>query len=255
MTVQEMHYQVLQLIDKAASQARPDLLPNEIDDALNWAVDVVFKKTYRFLFERQSGFEYTEENFQSLAPLHILSPELQPALPATEIHEGLYRVNMIDLGLFRIPPYKHLLTTKIEFDVMYNNCEYRHIRGFQHQTDDKKTVYSESDMSFRQLNYTVGKSNLEGEAYYIDTRDYKGVKQYSIQNVYISYIKVPNKICIGTYKQLGDESNLNLTPYTECDLDILLHREIVYEASRRLSGEIQDGFTYSLTTQNHSNNY
>lgn len=90
-------------------------------------------------------------------------------------------------------------------------------------------------------------SNVNLGSIYFDTLNKHYIQEYEIEEVCISYIKYPNRVCIGTYKHIDDTSPAPLTPVTNCDIDDIFHDEIVNIAIDMAFKDIQDQFGYTTS--------
>lgn len=243
MLIDEMHYRFDLEVDRVASQDRPDILPPEKDDYLNRAISIFIKDRYGFDNPKKEGFETSQERISNLMNLHIKSPELQPGLVPINLGNGLYEIRLSSLN------YRYLFLTSAKVMLKKGEC----VKTIDHtmwQIDDRKTVFSDASFEWSRVLANFGKStavatnNNQIPSLYFDTRDKGGVQQFNIENVYISYIKYPNRVCIGGYKHIDDKTPAATTPTTHCDIDDVFHDEIVRIASSLAFKDIQDQFGY-----------
>lgn len=247
MLIDEMHFRFNKGLDRVASQDRPDMLPNEIDDYLNRAILEFVKDRYGNLNQIKVGFETNQERISNLMSLHIKSPGPQMPLQATELRNGFYELTLNDLT------YKYLFLTSAKLLITKNNCD-KMIDYTAWQVDDNKNTFNEPSYEWGRVHANFGRSTVIGtsndlSSIYFDTTDKKGVKQFDIKELYISYIKAPERVCLGTYKHIDDLSTLPLTPTAHCDIDDSFHDEVVNIAIQMAFADIQDSSGYQLYSQ------
>jgi hypothetical protein len=243
MLIDEMHYRFDLEVDRVASQDRPDILPPEKDDYLNRAINIFVKDRYGFDNPKKEGFETSQERISNLMDLHIKSPGLQPALTPINLNNGLYELRLSSLL------HRYLFLTSAKVVIRKGQCT-KTIDYTSWQIDDRKTTFSDASYEWSRVLANFGKSTLvttvnkDLPSMYFDTRDKGGVPQFEIDSVYISYIKYPNRVCIGGYKHIDDKTPSLTTPVTQCDIDDIFHDEIVRIASELAFKDIQDQFGY-----------
>lgn len=243
MLIDEMHYRFDLEVDRVASQDRPDILPPEKDDYLNRAINIFIKDRYGFDSPKKEGFETSQERISNLMNLHIKSPELQVALTPINLGNGLYEVRLSSLT------YRYLFLTSAKVMIRKGDCT-KTIDHTMWQIDDRKTVFSDASFEWSRVLANFGKStatattNKQLPSLYFDTRNKTGTQQFDIVSVYISYIKYPNRVCIGGYKHIDDKSADPTTTVTQCDIDDIFHDEIVRIAAQLAFKDIQDQFGY-----------
>ena len=243
MLIDEMHYRFDLTLDRVASQDRPDFYANEKDDYLNRAILKFVKDRYGADNEKKFGFETNQERISNLMTLHIKSPELQPGINPLALTNGLYEVRLSSLL------YRYLFLTSAKVLIKKGECT-KTIDYTSWQIDDRKTVFSDASFEWSRVLANFGKSTLstttnkELPSLYFDTRNKKGVPQFTIETVYLNYIKYPNRVCLGTYKHIDDTSPSATTPVTHCDIDDGFHDEIVNIAVELAYKDIQDQFGF-----------
>lgn len=243
MLIDEMQYRFDLEVDRIASQDRPDFLPPERDDYINRAINIFVKDRYGFDNPKKVGFETNQERISSLMNLHIKSPELQSALTPIDLTGGLYEIRLSDLD------YRYLFLTSAKVKLRKGDCT-KSVDHTSWQIDDKKTVFSDPSFDWSRVLSNFGKStssaieNKDIPSIYFDTNNKKGVSQFIIDSVCISYVKYPNRVCLGTYKHIDDKSASLLTPLTNCDIDDIFHDEIIRIAAQIAFKDMQDQFGY-----------
>lgn len=247
MLIDEMHFRFNKGLDRVASQDRPDFYPNEIDDYLNRAILEFIKDRYGFNQKKQ-GFETSQERISNLMNLHIKSPGPQPALTPTEISSGIYELQLSQLA------YRYFVLTYARVVIEKNNCTHS-IDATNWHIDDSKNMYNEPSYDWKRVHANFGKStntatqNIDIPSIYFDCNDKNEVKKFNIKEVYVSYVKTPDRVCLGTYKHIDDQSPSAISAIVHCDLDDSFHDEIVNIAIQMAQADIQDSNGYQIYTQ------
>mgnify|MGYP001096709301 CR=1 FL=1 len=267
MRIQEMHYDVRFKLDKIDSNQKRNFIPAQIDWALNEGQWLWLKDAYGLTDRNRpkpSGFENTEQLIQDLKALHIKSPEQQAALTATTIDSTTYGVSLENLT------FEHLFTTRIRARITKNGCS--KVVGVKiEQTDDLNDalvdpfnrpnfkfgkvvgVYGSTVSAITSVNHFQGNGTL-----YIYTDG------STVDEVYIDYIKYPNRMWFGSYdltSDLSPKSVSNTYIYqagvdnpVHCELNSHVHNEIVDEAVELISSGIEDPNLIQLKTRRSINN-
>lgn len=273
MRIEQMHYKFELGMDRVASNDRPDFMPWEIDEYLNSAIWEFLKDRYK-LDETRSAFEVDQFTMSELSNLHIKSPELQPAVTATDLGNGRYEVRLNDLGNNINGQYfRYLFLTKAEITIRKDNCT-KKITVNLHQTDDDKTYFNQPNYDWGEVLVMFGKStyitlpvvspavadsmdvtadlmqnptlpterfdNDQLQSLYLDTTDLQGVQQYEVVNACISYIKYPNRVFIGNYDHI-DKHSTSATDPIHCDIDEGFHDDIVKIAVELAKSDVLGG--------------
>lgn len=222
MNIDQMHYNFELEKNKVASLANANFLPVEKDEYLNKSIWRVLKGNYN-IDKSNKGFETNQDRISKLSNLHIKSPELQIGLTPA-LANGVYRIELKDLT------YEYLFLTKASVDIKKNTCTKSGVRIKLHQTDDLNTTYSSPSFNWSIVNGQFGKVesgttlNAEKSALYLYTEDGS-----TIENVYIDYIKYPNRVFFGGYDHIDGQSS-STDPKISCDIDAGFHDEIVRQA-------------------------
>ena len=249
MLIDEMHFEFELRLDRIASQDREDLFPAERDAYLNRAILFFAKDRYNDDNAKRFGFETNQERISNLANLHIKSPYLQPAVVPIQIADGLYELKLNSLL------HRYLFLTSAKVKITKDNCS-KTIDAISWQIDDVKTVYSQPSFDWGRVHLNFGKSttvapanNIDLGSLYLDTLDKKGIQQFDINEIYVNYVKYPNRVCLGGYKHIDDQTPAITTPVSHCDIDAGFHDEIVNLAVQFAFGDIQDPTGYQIYTQ------
>lgn len=226
------------------------------------------------------GFEANQLRIEQLSTLHIQSPVVQPEItPVNEIN-GLYEFNLNSLGNFYssdgvLQKFRYMYATRIVILAQKENCPVRLIRLKPLQTDDVKTKYNCANWNFRQVIGSFGKSStgipvassntamsddftmqLSGGtgtgrydrsdeliSLYADATDKYGNKEFNIVGAQISYLKYPNRVCLGTYSHIDRHaSNVPI----DCDINPAFHHQIVTMAVELAVKSLKDTIATQL---------
>lgn len=276
--IDDMHYEFKLRAQRIDSSDRIDFEPWEIDTYLNMAIKKFCKERFGLTFKTKRGFETDTVRIAQLSNLHVKSPELQSGVTATELEEGLYEVSLNKLGKDIDGQYfRCMFLTKGKVEIIKDDGCSKTITISHFQTDDSKTIYTDANYDWGRVTYTFGKSTYQHPHYkpagsnqhpdetmvldndnrynedelvslYLDTRDRKGVKQFSIGNVYLSYVKYPNRVFIGGYDTLDGMSTTD-SPKIHCDLDSIYHDEIIRIAVRMAEEDIISDYSAKLQSE------
>lgn len=279
MLIDQMHYEFDLMYDRVASNERADIIAQQKDAFLNQAIDIFVKTRYnfdKFLVQGKSpqevGFETNQYRIDELASLHIKSPELQPEITPASVVDDVYEFRLNDLGNNINGQYfRYLFTTKIVLKVKKENC-IKYIDGYNWQIDDRKTHFNDPSFDWSRAHCNFGKSstiitsipntnlmtpdyaiglqsgtagtfdyrNDDLKSVYVDTKNRHNIPQYEVLAARISYIKRPNRVCLGNYTHIDRHaSNVPI----HCDIDDAFHREIVNIAVKLAVQSIQDPVT------------
>lgn len=272
MLIDQLHYNFKLEAERIDSQDKLDLEPVEIDAYLNKAIWTYLKERYSVLPDKpKRGFETDQMRITQLSSLHIKSPHVQPGLTPTLIEDGLYELQLNELGNnINGQFFRYLFLTDGYIKAKKGNCNKR-ISLSHHQVDDTKTIYTASNWTWRRVNYNFGKStfinshvlpedsnqspdvtmdivdesprnnNDELSSLYLDTRDKYGDPQFEIETVYLSYIKYPNRVFFGGYDHI-DRMSTSDSPKIHCDFDEITCNDIVSIAVRLAEKDIKSDY-------------
>lgn len=251
MRIEEQHYDFKIKKDKVDSLQKRNFNPAQIDWLLNEAIWIWIKINYGLNNKNRVGFEVTEHRIQDLKNLHIKSPStLQPALTPIEIQADEWELDLRDLN------FEHLFTTRVRAKITKDNCT-KVVGVTTTQTDDlNESMYdpfNKPSFLYNRVLGVYGKSldltgtdlNLYGiGSLYLYTDD------FDIEEVYVDYIKYPNRVWIGTYDLTNDlkpKSGSNtyiyqagVNPPVHCDINSHAHNEIVDIAVMLASQLVED---------------
>jgi len=264
MRIQEMHYDGRFKLDKVDSNQKRNFTAAQWDWALNEGQWVWLKHNYGMVstqLPHRTGFEVTEHRIQDLKALHIKSPEQQAALTPTTVNTTTYAVKLEDLQ------FDHLFTTRVRAKITKGSCV-KTVGVNIVQTDDLNDALVDP---FNRPNTKFGKV-LGVYASSINTATITSSHHFNnngtlyiytdgavVNEVFIDYIKVPNRLWIGTYDlttDLAPKSGSNSYIYqsgtdtpVSSDLNSHVHSEIVDYAVALLAQAIEDPNLIQLKLQ------
>lgn len=265
MNIFEMHYDFDVKIDKVNSLQKRSFNQAQKDWLLHEAHWVFLKRNYGLVNPTREGFEVTEHRIQDLKNLHIKSPGAQAALVPTQVSVGYLEVNLGDLT------FEHFVTTRLRAKISQGNCS-KIVSVSVTQTDDLNDSLIDPFNQPSWKNETVlavyGRSttprvsiyNPEGTgSVYLYTDG-----TFNVDEVYIDYIKHPNRVWIGTYDltdNLRPKDISNNYVYqsgvdapVSSDLNVHTHPEIVDIAVALASEMIEDPNLIRLKQQKTTTN-
>jgi|TARA_R110000851_G_scaffold128431_2_gene260889 hypothetical protein len=259
MKVDELHREFNVLSQTSDSLKKASFEKYEIDEYLNKACVQFVKDNYSFSMTTRKGFEVDQSRISKLSSLVIKSPQLQSALIPVDLGNGIYELNLDDLG-------RNLTGNNDYFRYMYyidgyancslvcgNKTTTQRIKLYISRHDSGDSFYNGSSWYWKKVKASFGKArtiafssldvesnnndqlsdiNINGKysndslsSIFIDTKA-DDVSAFNVSSIEISYIKYPNKIFSGGYQHI-DGRNINLNTQVECDIDDIFHQEIV----------------------------
>lgn len=268
MLIDQMHYLFKLGIDRVDSSDKIDFENYEIDSYLYQAIWSYLSDRYGIHRDKiKRGFETDQVRISQLSNLHIKSPHVQPGLSPVLIEPGIYEINLNRLGEnIQGQYFRYLFLTDGYIKAKKGNCN-KFIGLNHHQVDDTLTIYREPSWIWRRVNYNFGKSsfvnnytnnsdpiqdpdgnaelidssnrynNDELSSLYLDVRNKYGEPQFDIDEVYLSYIKYPNRVYSGGYNHNDGMSKIG-DPQIHCDFDDIICQDIVKIAVRLAQKDI-----------------
>ena len=286
MLIDQMHDEFDLLYDKGDSNDRPNFQPWEKDHFLNQAIEKFVKTRYNFdknmpqgRSGQEIGFESNQFRIDELASLHIKSPEVQPEITPANVVDDVYEFRLNSLGNDISGQYfRYMFLTKIVLKIKKDNC-IKYIDGYNWQIDDKKTSFNDPSYIWSRVHCNFGKSstaitsiasgnlmspdysinlsagsganltnrNDELKSVYVDTKNRNYVPQFEVLAARISYIKRPNRVCLGTYAHIDRNAQ---SVAVHCDIDSAFHRDIINIAVTLAAQSIQDQGAASYADKN-----
>jgi len=249
-SIQEMHYDYKVKLDKVDSQAYKNLDTVKIDWILNDAYYLYLDSKYGINNLYRVGFEVTQKRIDDLAVLHIKQNN-QPALTPTLAAAGIYEVDLNDLAY----PYAHL--TRIWATASTDSCSNQVMGCIISQNDDMDNIlgspFYKPSFIWREIPINFGRSS-EDTSYSSVFLYTNG--EFTIDEVYIEYLKEPEKLWFGDYDyydSLYDNSGTliyqtGVDNPVGCELPNKQCREIVDIAVNETARFLQDPEFLQLTT-------
>lgn len=219
MTIKEFHYDFKFKADKVDSLQHENFIPAEVDWILNEAITLITKQRFGVNNSQKKGFESSEKRIQDLKTLHIKCPTvIQPAIIPTLVTTGVYETKLSDLT------FDFLFLTRGTARALKTNCGSKIVSLKETQNDDFNDVLSDPfwkpSFEWKECPVNFGRTDI--------TADSKGslyiyTDGFTIDEVYLEYIKTPNKVSIGGYTYIDGTT----ATVVECDLPSEIHKEIV----------------------------
>jgi hypothetical protein len=250
-TIQEMHFDFDIKADKVDSLQKRSFNTAQKDWLLNEAQWVWLKNNYGITQINRGAFEVTEHRIQDLKNLHIKSPSPQPGIATTVLSTSVYEVplNLLD--------YEFLFTTRIRALITKGNCS-KEVPVSQVQTDDLNDALTDP---FNRPNFITGDvlcvfgKSTTNTATDLNPQGTGSLFLYTdgtftVDTVYIEYIKYPNRMWFGNYDITSDLRPKTISnsyvyqagvdPPVNCELNSHVHNEIVDLAVHIASQLIED---------------
>lgn len=213
MSPRELHYQFKVNLDRVDSLSNPDFNAAEIDWFLNEAQLIFVKQRMSSRSNsKQKGFEESQKRIDDLGNLVIKFP-LQTGITPILVSPGIYELPLASLTY----PYLFLLDTWVEIQVNENCTKNVPLRFVQH--DDYLQAVKDPFYSSHEefIPYNIGRSSvLGGESIYI-------YSSFTVNSVFVEYIKYPAKISLGTYTYIDGVTY----PEQTLESSVQTHQEIV----------------------------
>ena len=240
MNIKEFHYDFKVKIDKVDSLSKRNFNVAEIDWILNEAILLFVKERYGITNIKQQGFETSQKRISDLNNLVVKCPTIkQPALIPNLVSPNLWEVDLKDLK------YPYLFLIRGECKVSKSNCAPRVAILKQIPHDDLSTSltnpFYKPSFLWQEVLTVFGRNNNTPDSTLSNSVNqqasvYMYTDDFAIDEVYLEYIKYPNKVSIGGYTYLDGSPSV----LTECDLAEETHKEIVDIAVTEASRIIED---------------
>jgi len=212
MTIDEMHIEITQGVQRLASHIDYDLQQEEIDLHLNHVIREFVLSHFTFT---SNGFEFNHkatQDIQSLIKEETINGLINP--PVENIKE--FKTRIISY------PIDYYLPISLLVDIVYtlNNREI---------TDKVFCKRVKQDSIYRMLDDPFNTTSIEEPLFTIANKKFHIYTNntFDINNVYLTYIKEPAKVSI--------------THQVDCDLYITAHETIVDQTIKRILS-IKDRF-------------
>ena len=242
MNIQELHYSFNLKVDKIDSLDVDSFNDVERDWILNYAIDVFVKQRYGITNNKQYGFETITKRRDDLRSLHKKEFEIIPVLYKTNLYEA--PLNNIINPKTNTLPKDYWFCTRLRADIKKLECV-KNVEVKETQTDD---LNSGLKYNFYKPSFKWGRIL---STFNDDTLDNKNPDEilgsvflhtdgFSVEKVYIDYVKKPNKVWIGTYNSLDGKYIVGTTIPVQCDLPDHTHEELTTLAASLALSLISD---------------
>lgn len=237
MTIQEMHYNIRQKIDKLDSFNSDNLNPAQIDWYINMAVRIEVDARLGINNMNRQGLEVTQKRMDDLKDIHIKSPTtLQPLIVPTlagDLYGEFYEVKFSDFSF----PYLQL--TGLRCKITKTGCTPKVIGLTSTKENELDFVLTDPnygpDFKWGKGYFTEGASldeDTEGSLFIYTAGD------YSISEVYPTYYRKPVEVFIGGYDSLNGTYTAADAP-VNCELE-RIHNQICQRVAELIMVDIQD---------------
>jgi len=231
MVISRLHYEIKFRYNKLNSNHKADLLPAQIDDAINKASDDYVEIFYsgNNTKEYRLGFEVTQQRVDMLSTLVVPEKQLVPTL---------VRTNLYKVSTTITPAYRHFLRGW----VVSNGCSTRiPITIVRHNDLDNK-LKDDNQKPSLMWQRCLGVFKSDGLYLYTD---------YTITDVYIEYLTNPVKVFSSGYDSLeyiqGDTSAYKTAdPIVNSNLPNQFHDLLVDMTVQYLARTLEDTNKFNL---------
>lgn len=226
MNVEQLHYKFKVAYNRLSNNYRKSFTDVEIDEILNAAVFEYVELFYNGSNKNNwnVGFEVTQQRIDMLHTLVKSYPE-QPELNLS-VNDGIYWANLNQTAF----PFRSFQAAYLKV----NDCSDKiNVDLEQHQDlfTARQNTHRKSSLRWKRCVSTIRDKKL----YLYPDGAFVPIK------IYLTYIKQPNEICLGTYPSIENKNipNAPFKPKQNCDLpdeyiDILISIA-VQEVHRRYS--------------------
>lgn len=224
MTVQDMHYDFKQKLNKIDSQKNRNLYVPEIDWKLNEAQEVLVKLIAQPRLQKELGFEVNQRTIDDIRSI-VVDQKPADAVVPTEFDTTSFIATLPTDYWFYIKSVIYCDKGDCK-DVRMNR-----VVQVQHDDEHEENFFSSSSFEWREVNVRFNKDGLR---IFTDST-FKPVK------ILYEYLKQPKLIhnaadyTGGTYNTLSGQI---LTGRQNCELPVGLHREIVDMAVKITAGDL-----------------
>jgi hypothetical protein len=250
MNIQELHYSFNLKVDKVDSLNEDSFNDVERDWILNYAISVFVKQRFGTTNVKKGGLETSTKRIDDLRSLHKKQFEITPTLYSTNLYEAA--LNNITNPSTLVVPKDYWFTTRLRADVRSGTCT-KNVGVNTTQTDDlnEALTYKFYKPSFKwgRLLATFNDDSVDNEnpddilgSIFLHTDSFEVVK------LYIDYIKMPNRVWLGTYNTLDGNYVVGNNPI-QCDLPDHTHEELTTLAAKLAQELISDPTFQQLRQQ------
>ena len=251
MNIQELHYSFNLKADKIDSLNVDSFNDVERDWLINYAIDVFVKQRYGVTNNKQYGFEAISKRRDDLRSLHQKEFEITPSLLKADLYEA--PLNTIINPKTAATAKDYWFCTRLRADITKGTCT-KNVEVHETQTDDlnsglKYNFYKPSFKwgrilaTFNDDTFSNANPNDILGSVFLHTDG------FTVDKVYIDYVKAPSKVWAGTYTSLDGSLVSGGTP-VQCDLPDHTHEELTTLAAYLAQGLISDP-NYQLLRQQY----
>ena len=241
MIVEELHYNIKRKWDELSNNVYREPTDIEIDKVINTAI---FYYVEMFLNGNNKkgfdiGFEVDRQMLDMLDTLVFSYPEQPKITPENLLKEKDFYIANFDLKTKSEKEFKSYISGRV-FLKDCDNCNNITV----HQHGDKNKILSDSNSKpDSRFNHSVG--FLRNDILYV-------YSDKEIDNLEYTYIKEPNKVCLGTYTNIPTTSNPSpgLKLKVECDLPEQYHELLVTMAVQELASIFQENNKILINNNN-----
>lgn len=222
MNIQSLHYDFKIKADKVDSLRNENFEPWEIDHLLNEA-QLIFLKTRTAQNNiYQAGFEKIQKRVDDLSTLLVKFP-LQPQITPTNLGNGMFELKLEDLT------FDYFQLERIEVDIT-NSCGTVKVRTSEFAKQNNignilTNPYEKPSYEWKSVPHQFGKSTTgTGSSIFFYTNN-----EFTVSACYPEYLKMPQRVWIGTYNSLDGNYIVGQTPVSSVSSELPehTHNEIV----------------------------
>lgn len=244
MRIELWHYNIKRKTNKLDSQHKKDFNAAELDEICNNAIDIFSETRYSGNNVKKTSFEEVQQLTDNLSSLVIKYPE-QPIIAPATVTDGIYEFPLSTSFGF-IKPYRHMIRVSGQI----KGCTDKIIVNIV-QHDDLSVILNDpfrkpSKGPFPRLVGVFGKSSKQG----VETSLYVYTNGFEINGLYPEYIKRPNIVSIGGYKDIDG----NIKTKVECDLPEDYHTLIIDIACDEVERILQESEGLQISSQRQITN-
>lgn len=215
MTIAEAHYQFKINMDRVDTQSNPGFRTEEIDFLLNEAQDIFIKRRITPQSNsKKMGFEHSQKRVDDLSTIVVKYPAQPYIIPTLD--SGVYEIDLFNLAY----TYLHLVSGKVELQVEDTCTKDTPMRFTQH---DDYLVALRDPFNSPSTEFVPYNFGMSSSADHVSTSVYLYPGIYTINKVYLEYIKKPRRVFYGNYVYADGVAY----PPTTFELPDSVHSEIV----------------------------
>lgn len=221
MTIEQMHWEVLNKFDNVTSLTKRGLLPHEIDAALNDAILIWYYRTYNPERKENRAFELTQHQIDKLSNFVIKSPSVLESGLTKETNS--VQANNLLIDEFQLSNTQKPYANLIRLSAKLENCTLPIEVVLTDHDDLSYTLtneFTKPNTKWNRLVAVFGASSDDDNTSSIYV--YRNSDQV-IELLYPEYLRLPVEVSIGGYNDINNQSKSKV----ECDIAERFHNEIV----------------------------